>query len=352
MVSWLGEDPQPSTWPAYTVLDDLGCSIASRDIPLKLFALLHRALTHPAYVQTVNPSFPSFPTAPAQSLSRLERHLTRAAAPALDQNAEESGLAEKSQRKIDEVASCGGQVGDLFQFLSKLLAFAWKVRKSGTESMGSSGLLELESQSKDLSSSYKSFTDIPGIGWSSVFGLVAGLIQDLDDIIKENMKAARQREARKKQEETSQRLVAGNHRVDEDARVVLSLLAGGRLLQRSPEGLKGCLARMKRLGDSMQELEKLKAPKPLLSTDAWEAGRKAIQSYCQMRLRCSKAFHWLQARQLGHCAKLLNSASLLECLDLLREEKEAQRLKALGAALSRLFKGAKAGMSRYVVSQT
>ncbi|CAE7031882.1 lkhA [Symbiodinium sp. CCMP2592] len=318
VMSWLDEEPQPTTWPPYHVLDELGSNIPSVGAPLKLFALLHRALTHPGFASSM----------PAPCLSRLERQLTRAAAPALDLNLDEP-RDEKLQRKLHDIASLGGQVGNLFEFLEKLLAFASKVRHPKLDSTpGTTAWLDLQSESRDLVCAYKGLADTPGFGWTSVLKLVAGLTQDLDEIIRENIKAAQQREANVKEEERARLLEEAKARVEASTGTVLSLLANGKLRERSSSGLQDCLGKMKRLGDSMQHLEQLdKSEKSSQSVDAWEAGRAAVKGFCQLKVRCSKALHWLQKRQLGHCAKLLDSAGLLETLDLVRD---AQKLKTLG----------------------
>jgi len=319
VMSWLDEEPQPTTWPPYSVLDELGSNIPSVAAPLKLFALLHRVLTHPGFASSM----------PAPCLSRLERQLTRAAAPALDLNQDEPG-DEKLQRKLHDIASLGGQVGNLFEFLEKLLAFASKVRhpKLGDSTPGTTAWLDLQSESRDLVCAYKGLADQPAFGWTSILKLVAGLTQDLDEIIRENIKAAQQRAANVKEEERARLLDEAKARVEANTGTVLSLLANGKLRERSSSGLQDCLGKMKRLGDSMQHLEQLdKSEKSSQSVDAWEEGRAAVKGFCQLKVRCSKALHWLQKRQLGHCAKLLDSAGLLETLDLV---KDAQKLKTLG----------------------
>ena len=328
VMSWLDEEPQPTTWPPYSVLDELGSNIPSQ-APLKLFALLHRALTHPGFAASMAPSLTGLP---APCLSRLERQLTRAAAPALDLNLDEP-RDEKLQRKLQDIASLGGQVGNLFDFLEKLLTFASKVRHPKLEdgTPGTTAWLDLQSESRDLVSVYKGLADTPAIGWTSVLKLVAGLTQDLDETIRENIKGAQQREANAKEEERARLLDEAKARVEANTGTVLSLLANGKLRERSSSGLQDCLGKMKRLGDSMQHLEQLdKSAKTAQSVDTWEAGRAAVKGFCQLKVRCSKALHWLQKRQLGHCAKLLDSAGLLESLELV---KDAQKLKSLGAAL-------------------
>ncbi|OLP91527.1 Leukotriene A-4 hydrolase [Symbiodinium microadriaticum] len=325
VMSWLDEEPQPTTWPPYSVLDELGSNIPSQ-APLKLFALLHRALTHPGFAASMAPSLTGLP---APCLSRLERQLTRAAAPALDLNLDEP-RDEKLQRKLQDIASLGGQVGNLFDFLEKLLTFASKVRHPKLEdgTPGTTAWLDLQSESRDLVSVYKGLADTPAIGWTSVLKLVAGLTQDLDEIIRENIKGAQQREANAKEEERARLLDEAKARVEANTGTVLSLLANGKLRERSSSGLQDCLGKMKRLGDSMQHLEQLdKSAKTAQSVDTWEAGRAAVKGFCQLKVRCSKALHWLQKRQLGHCAKLLDSAGLLESLELV---KDAQKLKSLG----------------------
>ncbi|CAE7755324.1 LTA4H, partial [Symbiodinium pilosum] len=69
VISWLSEEPQVSTWPAFSTLDELGVSLSSQT-PYKLFAVLHKVLTTPGFEGSK----------PASCLPRLERHLTRAVA--------------------------------------------------------------------------------------------------------------------------------------------------------------------------------------------------------------------------------------------------------------------------------
>jgi hypothetical protein len=117
-------------------------------------------------------------------------------------------------------------------------------------------------------------------------------------------------------------------RLEQCRLAVLAVANEDGLKEKTKAGLKICLIKMKNLHEAMQKVE---VPSPFC-TEAWNIGRAAIQDFSESDLRCCKAFQWLREKNLGFCARLLDSCGLLKQLHLIRES--PQKLDKVGPCVS------------------
>lgn len=293
IISWLKETPDPAKWPSPEVLDQLGSCLPSRT-PAQLFAALYAILSSPKLGHT------------PKSLVRIEKILARNVSQAFDLS-----TVEHSMPLIKEIAASCPIISDRFKTVLKLLAVAMEVREA-------SGKLQSETWQKllekiqDLRAAVAVKTSK---GWQQLTMSEVDFVEELKEVAERSLKMAMENEEVMRQK---QELVQHGHvqeRLEQCRLAVLAVANEDGLKEKTKAGLKRCLIKMKNLHEAMQKVE---VPSPFC-TEAWNIGRAAIQDFSESDLRCSKAFQWLREKNLGFCARLLDSCGLLERLHLIRE---------------------------------
>ncbi|CAJ1402840.1 unnamed protein product [Effrenium voratum] len=289
VVTWLGEKPDVNKWPSGAVLDQLGTCLTAK-APVQLFALLHAALTSSSFNFS------------ARSLGRLERIMAKAVAPAFQLQTLEQSLA-----LVREVAACG-RVKDRFQFVLHLMDFALEIKQE-MDTQKSSRWTEMQQKLQGFLACPRVQGKVSKDSWQALAALEDDLMDTLKNTIDQHLQSSKEHEQSLEEKQQQQFEKDTLAKMDQDRQVIWSLLHEGELKEKHKAGLQKCLGRIRSMYELMQKVE---PTRPCL--EAWDAARAAVQSYGEMPVRCTKAFQWLQRKQLGHLGSLLDSAGLLEHL--------------------------------------
>lgn len=304
ITSWLKETPDPKRWPSGEVLDQLGSCLPART-PVQLFGALYAALTCPKLALTS-----------AKSLPRIERIVAKAMSPFFHLQKVEEAIPQ-----IKEMAASGGAITDRFEVVLESMNLALELKEATNNSSGQPSQTWRSFQQKILAKLAATKTSK---SWQHLATLEADFAEELKKSVEQNLKIAMEHEEEVRQKQQLLQQGQAQEHLEQSRQNLLAVLREDGLKDKTQTGLKKCLAKMKHLHEAMQKVE---VPSPYCS-EAWNLGRAAVQQFSETRLRCSKAFKWLQDKQLGFCARLLDSCGLLEQLHLLRLE--SQKVKMVG----------------------
>lgn len=302
IISWLKETPDPAKWPSAEVLDQLGSCLPSRS-PAQLFAALYAILSSPKLGFT------------PKSLLRIEKILARNVSQAFNLS-----TVEHSMPLIKEIAASGPIIGARFKTVLKLLAVAMEVREA-SGNLQSETWQKLLEKIQDLRAAQNVKTSK---GWQQLTLSEADFVEELKAVAERSLKMAMENEEVQRQKHELAQHGQVQERLEQCRLAVLAVANEDGLQEKTKAGLKRCLIKMKNLHEAMQKVE---VPSPFC-TEAWNIGRAAIQDFSESDLRCGKAFQWLREKNLGFCARLLDSCGLLERLHLIRES--PQKLDKVG----------------------
>lgn len=307
IVSWLKETPHPEKWPSAAVLDQLGNCLLPKTPPV-LFALLYRALTSPQ----MGYSHP-------QSLNRMEKILSAAISP-LELRSVEQGMP-----LVKEIAASGGAITERFDKVLKLMGLGLEVHEA-IGNQETKTWRQLQERLEELPTPQRG-------SWQQLAALESTFTTELKDTILHHLAVAKNYEKTLKKKEAARLQQQSMAAVERCRLALLSLVEDDGLKDKTHSGLKACLARMKDLTDAMKKMEELNVAGDAEDRvsgchKAWNAGRAAVQQFSEKQVRSAKAFIWLRQQNLAHCARLLDTAGILERLHILRTS--PQRLEAIG----------------------
>eukprot|EP00438_Fugacium_kawagutii_P000927 Skav211602 [mRNA] locus=scaffold2962:108453:117066:- [translate_table: standard] len=274
------------------VLDQLGSSLPTR-CPAPLFAALYAVLTSPKLAYS------------AKSLGRLERLLAKSV-----------------------IASNKGALSARFQLVVKLMSFALELLDSLKSASTSQTWQQHQQKIQELRAAVSASASKR---WQQLSALEMDFVEDLKlgavfQQVEENLKLSLEKEEAVRKKEEEAQLSKAQENLEQCRLAVLAMAEDGfkqKTQTAVTSGLKRCLSKMKNLHDAMQKTN----PSPL-TTEAWNTGRAAVQHFSAVRVQCSKAFQWLQKKQLGFCAQRLDNCGLLERLHVIRES--PQKLATVG----------------------
>ena len=231
---------------------------------------------------------------------------------------------EEALPQIKEMAASGGAITDRFEVVLELMNLALELKEATNNPSGQPSQTWRSFQQRiQLLAATKTSKS-----WQHLATLEADFAEELKTAVEQNLKIAMEHEEEVRQKQQLLQQGQAQEHLEQCRQGLLAVVSeDGHLKDKTQTGLKTCLAKMKNLHEAMQKVE---VPSPFCS-EAWNLGRAAVQQFSETRLRCSKAFKWLQDKQLGFCARLLDSCGLLEQLHLLRE---SQKLKMVGRKLN------------------
>lgn len=231
---------------------------------------------------------------------------------------------EEAIPQIKEMAASGGAIADRFEVVLESMNLALELKEATNNSSGQPSQTWRSFQQKILAKLAATKTSK---SWQHLATLEADFAEELKKSVEQNLKIAMEHEEEVRQKQQLLQQGQAQEHLEQCRQNLLAVVREDGLKDKTQTGLKKCLAKMKHLHEAMQKVE---VPSPYCS-EAWNLGRAAVQQFSETRLRCSKAFKWLQDKQLGFCARLLDSCGLLEQLHLLRLE--SQKVKMVGRKL-------------------
>ena len=231
---------------------------------------------------------------------------------------------EEAIPQIKEMAASGGAINDRFEVVLESMNLALELKEATNNPSGQPSQTWRSFQQKILAKLAATKTSK---SWQHLATLEADFAEELKKSVEQNLKIAMEHEEEVRQKQQLLQQGQAQEHLEQCRQNLLAVCREDGLKDKTQTGLKKCLAKMKHLHEAMQKVE---VPSPYCS-EAWNLGRAAVQQFSETRLRCSKAFKWLQDKQLGFCARLLDSCGLLEQLHLLRLE--SQKVKMVGRKL-------------------
>eukprot|EP00913_Durusdinium_trenchii_P027876 g26138.t1 len=254
-----------------------------------------------------------------QSLNRMEKILSAAISP-LELRSVEQGMP-----LVKEIAASGGAITERFDKVLKLMGLGLEVHEA-IGNQETKTWRQLQERLEELPTPQRG-------SWQQLAALESTFTTELKDTILHHLAVAKNYEKTLKKKEAARLQQQSMAAVERCRLALLSLVEDDGLKDKTHSGLKACLARMKDLTDAMKKMEELNVAGDAEDRvsgchKAWNAGRAAVQQFSEKQVRSAKAFIWLRQQNLAHCARLLDTAGILERLHILRTS--PQRLEAIG----------------------